>query len=48
MPKAKPPVKRVPKVVKVPPKAGARIPGETAAEHKARLAEEKKMKAKKR
>jgi hypothetical protein len=48
MPKAKPPVKRVPsKTTKVPPKAGGRIPGESAAEYKARQAEEKRMKSRK-
>jgi hypothetical protein len=47
MPKTKVVTKRVPKGTKGPPKAGARIPGETAAEHKARLAEEKKLKARK-
>jgi hypothetical protein len=47
MPKAKVPPKRVLKGTKVPPKATARIPGESAAEYKARLAEEKKMKARK-
>jgi putative hemolysin len=47
MPRAKVATKRMPKGTKVPPKAGARIPDETAAEKRKRLAEEKKMKARK-
>jgi hypothetical protein len=47
MPKAKVPTKRVPKGTKVAPKAAARMPDETLADKRKRLAEEKKMRVRK-